>query len=139
MRIALVAALLLTTLTAACGATDVGSGSTAGSAGGEDAPVPTIDLTTVPEDLQAAAMLFEANCAKCHGFDANGTDQGPPFISPVYVASHHGDQSFINAATTGVIAHHWKFGNMPPVEGITEDEVWEIVKYVRYVQAEAGM
>lgn len=101
--------------------------------------VPTINLAAVPADLRAAAALFDANCAKCHGSDAKGTDQGPPFIHPVYVASHHGDQSFLNAALLGVVAHHWQYGDMPPVEGITEEEVWEIVKYVRHLQSEAGM
>lgn len=102
-------------------------------------PVPTINLAAVPEPLQQGAKLFEQNCARCHGADARGTQTGPPFISPIYVPGHHPDQAFVNAAHLGVSAHHWGFGNMAPVPGVSDDDVLAIVRYVRHVQRQAGL
>jgi len=38
-----------------------------------------------------------------------------------------------------VRAHHWKFGNMPPVEGIHDEDVIKIIAFVRAVQKENGI
>lgn len=78
--------------------------------------------------------LYEKNCASCHGMDLKGSDKGPPFLHPVYVPSHHGDASFQAAVQRGTRAHHWKFGDMPPVSGVTADEVAHITAYVRQQQ-----
>ncbi|MEN3794775.1 cytochrome c [Fulvimarina sp. MAC3] len=83
--------------------------------------------------------LFAENCAACHGKNAGGTEQGPPLIHPIYEPNHHGDQAFLIAATQGARAHHWQFGNMPPVEGITPRQVGDIVAYVREVQHANGI
>jgi hypothetical protein len=39
----------------------------------------------------------------------------------------------------GVQAHHWRFGNMPPVEGITRAEVATIITYIRELQRANGI
>jgi hypothetical protein len=39
----------------------------------------------------------------------------------------------------GVKAHHWEFGNMPKIEGVTPEDVDQIVKYVRWLQTQAGI
>lgn len=83
--------------------------------------------------------LFEKHCAACHGNDLKGTHQGPPFLHPVYEPSHHGDASFQAAARMGVRAHHWKFGNMPPIPAVTPDEVAHITAYVRQQQRMVGI
>ncbi len=83
--------------------------------------------------------LFNANCSACHGQNASGTDNGPPLIHDYYKPNHHGDGAFINAALKGVRAHHWRFGNMPPVEGMTKPEVLKIVRYVRELQRANGI
>ena len=87
----------------------------------------------------AGKVLFEANCGPCHGAQGNGTDHGPPFINDIYNPGHHPDVAFLLAARNGVRAHHWRFGNMPPVEGITEAEIAAIVKYVRELQEANGI
>ncbi|MCQ0989083.1 c-type cytochrome [Jiella marina] len=98
---------------------------------------------TMPASLSQRAVegeeLFSQYCATCHGDNAAGTDSGPPLIHRIYESGHHGDQSFLMAAMYGVRAHHWKFGDMPPVEGITEAEVADIVTYVREVQRANGI
>lgn len=99
----------------------------------------TAKAPTVPPELNIGGMLFRNYCAACHGVDLMGTDQGPPFLHKIYEPSHHGDGSFFRAVKVGVRAHHWKFGNMEPVEGVNEKIVASIVKYVRYVQKKAGV
>lgn len=87
----------------------------------------------------AGKNLFEANCAACHGVDLKGTKQGPPFLHPFYVSTHHGDAAFQLAAKNGVQAHHWKFGDMKPLPGVAPDSVAHITAYVRYRQHLAGI
>lgn len=87
----------------------------------------------------AGKALFEKNCASCHGVGLNGTDKGPPFLHRVYLPSHHGDVAFQLAAKNGVRAHHWKFGDMEPVKGVTPDDVAHITAYVRTRQRQAGI
>ena len=36
-------------------------------------------------------------------------------------------------------AHHWEFGNMPKIEGVTPADVEQIIRYVRWLQREAGI
>jgi len=44
------------------------------------------------------------------------------------------------AARNGVRAHHWPFGNMPPVEQrLTDGELGAIVAYVRELQRANGI
>ena len=85
------------------------------------------------------AALFAANCAACHGGQADGTDAGPPLVHRLYVPGHHSDAAFQSAVKNGVFAHHWDFGDMPAVAGVSEDEVAAIVGYVRGLQREAGL
>lgn len=84
-------------------------------------------------------VLFEANCAKCHGQQGMGTDHGPPFINDIYNPGHHPDEAFLFAARNGVRSHHWPYGNMPPVEGVSDDDVRAIVRYVRELQEANGI
>lgn len=100
-------------------------------------PAPSDPGQAVPAELAEGASLYTAQCASCHGESAMGTDKGPAFLHPVYVPGHHPDQSFVIAALNGVRAHHWQFGDMPPVEGATEGDVLKIVAYVRWLQQQA--
>ncbi|PTW62348.1 cytochrome c [Breoghania corrubedonensis] len=87
----------------------------------------------------AGETLFNDNCAACHGENATGTDQGPPFLNPIYKPSHHGDMSFYMAAMRGVRAHHWPYGDMPAQTQITQEEVRPIIAYVRALQRANGI
>lgn len=95
-------------------------------------------------DLQGVAVLGErayvAKCAACHGENAVGQlGVAPPLVHKIYEPSHHGDMAFTLAAKNGVRAHHWRFGNMPPVAGITDAEVETIIAYVRTLQRANGI
>jgi mono/diheme cytochrome c family protein len=104
---------------------------------------PMVDVV-LPETLSANAeigkLAFEAKCAVCHGANATGQDGvAPPLVYKIYEPSHHGDAAFLLAAKNGVRAHHWGFGNMPPVEGVTDGDVKMIVAYVRELQRANGI
>ena len=95
---------------------------------------------TLSEDAQIGKVAFEAKCAVCHGTNAAGQDGvAPPLVHKIYEPSHHGDGSFLVAVRNGVRAHHWRFGNMPPVDGLTEGDVKMIVAYVRELQRANGI
>jgi mono/diheme cytochrome c family protein len=96
----------------------------------------------VPELSGAAARgqaAFAGNCASCHGTDAGGTNSGPPLIHRIYHPGHHGDMAFVFATRQGSRAHHWKFGDMPPVPGVSDDEILDIITFVREVQKANGI
>ena len=109
----------------------------------EGAGPPLADVG-VPGTLSARAELgkktYEANCASCHGRNAAGRGGvAPPLVHVVYEPGHHGDESFQRAVARGVRAHHWRFGDMPPVEGLTRRDVAGIVAYVRELQRANGI
>ena len=84
--------------------------------------------------------LFVENCAACHGKNAAGQRSvAPPLVHKIYEPSHHGDIAFQLAAKNGVRAHHWPFGNMPPVPNVTENDVTNITSYVRALQSANGI
>ena len=93
----------------------------------------------VPAEYTKGETVFNAKCAPCHGPGAQGTNHGPSFLSKIYEPNHHGDSSFHRAVQQGVQAHHWKFGNMPKIEGVSEQDVNEIIAYVRWLQRQAGI
>ncbi|MBZ0127656.1 MAG: cytochrome c [Rhodobacteraceae bacterium] len=97
----------------------------------------------VPELTGLAAIgetAFNAKCAECHGQNAAGNDQaGPPLVHKIYEPGHHGDAAFLMAAQNGVQSHHWRFGNMAPVEGVTPGDVKAIIAYVRTLQRANGI
>ncbi len=96
----------------------------------------------IPELGQIARLGkedFDNNCAACHGINAAGTENGPSFIHTVYRPGHHADFAFQRAVETGVRAHHWRFGNMPPQPQVSKQELARIVVYVRELQIANGI
>ena len=98
----------------------------------------------IPSELSGLATIgkrgFDKNCAACHGENAVGQDGvAPPLVHKIYEPSHHGDESFQRAVAMGVRAHHWKFGNMPAIEGLTRADVKAITAYVRELQRHNGI
>ncbi len=107
------------------------------SCGGTETPV--IDVPVQDADLVAVGnTLYQQSCAVCHGSDLRGTDRGPSHLSVVYEPSHHGDQAFLVAVRAGARQHHWDFGNMPPIEGLSDADVEAIVAFVREIQRTEG-
>ena len=94
---------------------------------------------TLSQNAQIGKLAFEAKCTSCHGTNAAGREGvAPPLVHIIYESNHHGDESFQRAVAMGVQAHHWSFGNMPAVEGLTRGDVMMIIKYSRELQRENG-
>ena len=94
---------------------------------------------TSPPEVAQGKTLFELNCSVCHGPAGDGTTQGPPLVHIIYEPNHHGDAAFLLAASNGVRAHHWRFGDMPPLPDVTAEMVQEIVGYIRWLQRQVGI
>jgi mono/diheme cytochrome c family protein len=95
--------------------------------------------TSTPAVLVAGDSLFASHCQQCHGQQALGTDRGPPLVHTIYAPGHHADVAFHLAARNGVRAHHWTYGNMPPIPALSESQTTEIISYIRWLQREAGI
>jgi mono/diheme cytochrome c family protein len=104
-------------------------------------PIATVRVPSEMSPLaQGGKRVFDTKCSDCHGADAAGREGlAPPLVHKIYEPSHHGDMSFQLAVQNGVRAHHWRFGNMPPVDGLTNEDVRAIVAYVRELQRANGI
>ncbi len=92
-----------------------------------------------PAEFTGGEAKFKANCMPCHGPEGTGTQQGPPLVHKIYEPNHHGDEAFQRAAANGVRAHHWQFGDMPKIATVTPADVSEIIRYIRWLQRQAGI
>lgn len=113
-------ALVVTFGVASCGSNDGGSGAAPGS------------------QIEQGAEVYAESCASCHGADLRGTDKGPSHLSIVYEPSHHTDNSFRSAIAFGAPQHHWNFGDMEPVEGLSDEDVEAVIAFVRAEQQRQG-
>ena len=93
----------------------------------------------VPFKFANGMKKYQEMCSVCHGDALQGTKAGPPLLHPFYKPSHHADVTFYRAALKGVQAHHWEFGDMPPVPGATKEILDAIVPFVRWYQQEKGL
>ncbi len=107
---------------------------------GGGAPIVKVAVPQLSGSALEGEMLFNTNCAACHGPNAAGQDGvAPPLVHKIYEPGHHADGSFYLAAARGVRAHHWPFGDMPPVPDVSEQDVTKIIAYVRTLQRENGI
>jgi len=90
-------------------------------------------------DTAEGDRLYHASCAQCHGPAGTGTKQGPPLVHKIYRPGHHADLAFHWAVRDGTKQHHWDFGDMSPVPGLSPEEVGHIIAYVRNEQHKAGI
>ena len=113
------------------------SGEPSSTAGGE--PDLVLIAAETPTEFAEGKQAFESICATCHGPVANGTEQGPPLVNRIYEPSHHADIAFQLAVRNGVRAHHWRFGDMEPVPGVSDQQIAAITAYVRWLQRHVGI
>ena len=93
----------------------------------------------VPFKYSLGKQKYQETCSQCHGHWGEGTKQGPPLMHPFYKPSHHADRAFYRAALKGVQAHHWEFGDMPAIAGITREDMDKIIPFIRWLQREKGI
>ncbi|GAB4348621.1 MAG: hypothetical protein Kow0026_03360 [Oricola sp.] len=102
---------------------------------GAGAPLAQVSVPALSGAALAGEAAFGRYCAACHGDNAAGRDgAGPPLVHVIYEPGHHSDAAFYLAAQRGVRSHHWPFGDMPPVDGVSGDDIADIVAYVRTLQ-----
>jgi hypothetical protein len=120
----------------------VGCSENGTKAGESSVPVSKAQIAVekeLPVEFKEGEAKFNAFCSPCHGVQGTGTPQGPPLVHKVYEPNHHADMAFQRAAAQGVKAHHWTFGNMPKIEGVTAEDVTQIIGYIRWLQRQAGI
>jgi mono/diheme cytochrome c family protein len=105
--------------------------------GGDDGAA--VRVPALSSTAQAGEAAFDANCASCHGRRGAGTHQGPPLVHDIYNPGHHPDAAFQAAVRNGARSHHWSFGDMPAQPQVSEEQVREIVRYVRELQRANGI
>jgi mono/diheme cytochrome c family protein len=98
-----------------------------------------VKLPEMTPALNLGKLNYDAKCASCHGLNGAGTDKGPTFLHRVYHPGHHGDGAFFLAPRRGVRAHHWPYGDMPPVPDVSDAQIEKIVLYVRALQRVNGI
>ena len=105
------------------------------SATGQPEAVRSIEVSVVYDGEES----FQNRCAVCHGQNAEGTAAGPPLVHRLYEIGHHPNFSFHNAVNNGVTAHHWNFGDMPPIPNVEPAEIDAIICHVRDLQRAEGI
>jgi mono/diheme cytochrome c family protein len=91
-----------------------------------------------PDLVTEGGPLYAASCAECHGEDLRGTNKGPSHLSIVYEPGHHSDFAFDRAVKVGTPQHHWPYGPMEPVAGLSDRQIEAIIAYVREAQRIEG-
>ena len=136
VRLRIPVAVLVVVLLAGCSGGEEDSYSAADTSGAQTVPVEVPDLSDVASE---GAELFTANCSECHGPTAGGSSQGPPLVHKIYEPGHHADFSFVRAVEVGSPQHHWNFGDMEPVPGLSPEDLDKVICYVRELQYANGI
>ena len=125
-----------------CGLFFLGCSENGSNAQSSPAPSQTILASAakpLSAELEEGEAKFNNFCSRCHGPQGQGTNNGPPLVHKIYEPNHHADMAFQRAAAQGVRAHHWKFGNMPKIDGVVPEDVSQIIAYIRWLQRQAGI
>ena len=94
-------------------------------------PKPTIK---VPTEFESGQNNFHRACANCHGVDALGKQtRAPGLIDPEYLSENFSDEEMYKQIIEGS-------DKMPPQRNkLSDPEVTEIIKYIRYSQKAADL
>ena len=88
-------------------------------------------FTGDPKAITQGAVLFRQECVFCHGVAARGGMRGPDLTTGSW--THGGsDAELVRTITAGVP------GTAMPPNKLTEEEIWQIVAYLRTVQQPVG-
>ena len=98
-----------------------------------------VEVGNLSSTASKGQLVFNTNCASCHGINAAGGIGGPPLIHNIYNPGHHANASFIRAVRNGVQQHHWQFGDMPPQKHVAFGDMVFLMKFIREVQQQNGI
>ena len=94
-------------------------------------PKPTIK---VPAEFESGQNNFHRVCANCHGADALGKQtRAPGLIDPEYFSENFSDEEMYKQIIEGSDKMR------PQRSKVSDPEVSEIIKYLRYSQKAAGI
>lgn len=95
------------------------------------APQPTKE---VPAEFQPGQKMFHKICSNCHGADAMGKQtKAPRLIDAEYIQETFSDDEIVQAIIDGT-------DKMPPQRNkVSDEEIKEIIKYLRYSQKTADL
>ena len=94
-------------------------------------PKPTIK---VPAEFESGQNNFHRVCANCHGADALGKQtRAPGLIDPEYLSENFSDEEMYKQIIEGSDKMR------PQRNKLSDPEVAEIIKYLRYSQKAAGI
>jgi len=94
-------------------------------------PKPTIK---VPAEFESGQNNFHRVCANCHGTDALGKQtRAPGLIDPEYLSENFSDEEMYTQIMEGSDKMR------PQRSKVSDPEVAEIIKYLRYSQKAAGI
>ncbi len=104
----------------------------------------SIKATVVVPELsagqQSGRALFAQKCQDCHGVDGSGgSRKGPPLVHPMYRSNLYPDYVFKKVLREGKREKNWRFGAMPAIEAISDQQVDDITAFVRAVQNASGI
>ena len=88
----------------------------------------------VPAEFKTGQNYYHKVCANCHGADALGKQtKAPGLIDPEYLPENFSDEEIYNQIIEGS-------DKMPPQRNkLSDPEVAEIIKYIRYSQKAADL
>lgn len=90
-----------------------------------------------PKAVKAGEYEFRINCALCHGLGAHGGGRGPDLTRAQKKHAHSDAEMFqvINNGIPGTVMP--ANGTNGQGVGMTEEEIWQIVAYIRSVEVKA--
>ena len=95
-------------------------------------------LANDPKAAKAGEYEFRINCALCHGLGAHGGGRGPDLTRAKKKHTHNDAEMFavINNGIPGTVMP--ANGTNGQGVGMTEEEIWEIVAYIRSQEAKTA-
>lgn len=93
-------------------------------------PVPADEVS-----LARGKLLYDIHCAVCHGADG----QGDGVMAQYNMKPANLVQSVLDDGSMFLVISNGTGGNMPPMrENLTVRERWDVINYIRALQAAAG-
>lgn len=99
-----------------------------------------VAVPDVPGDAAAGAVVYERHCAGCHGVGGIGVQgAGPSLLDERYGPSLLDDRAAVRAIVEGAPEEAWNLGPMPRTRGLSEQDLADLLAYLRSVQEAAGI
>ena len=89
---------------------------------------------------QHGRKVINEKCADCHGVDGTGgSRKGPPILHTMYRDEIFPDFVFRRSVLEGKREKNWRFGPMPAMPDLSEEDVNGAIAFVREVQTATGV